>query len=230
MEPRSGHRLEVRLMDEDQAGILLLIVAVAAAVYFLGGSSGDDSSAGDGDSDLAGSALLGSAEDSLMSFTNDVMGDGGMNSGNRAAFLQMIGQSELGAALIGETDSGYNVLCGATPSNPLTFSDYSTHPDILNQALDSTAAGLYQINYPTWLSLVQDTGLSDFSPSTQDAMAIQLITNKGALADVDAGNFASAVSKCNKTWASFTGSPYGQHTWPLSTLQAWYQNAGGALA
>jgi len=210
-------------MNNNQGGIVLLIVAVAAAVYFLSGSS--SGSAG-GDQDVSGSALLGGAEGDFM----DLFSGSSGNTSNRTAFLSMIGQSEVGAALIGETDSGYNVLCGATPNNPLTFSDYSTHPNILNLAFDSTAAGLYQINHPTWLTLCKQTGLSDFSPATQDAMAIQLITNKGALADVDAGNFAAAVQACGPVWASLGYNNYGQPTNQLATLQAWYQAAGGTVA
>lgn len=210
-------------MDNDQAGIFLLIVAVAAAVYFLGGSS---SGATAGDQDVSGGDL-GAAEGDVMNLFDS---SSSANSGNRAAFLAMIGQSEVGTSLIGETDGGYNVLVGSTPSNPMTFSDYSTHPDILNSALDSTAAGLYQINHPTWLTLCRQTGLSDFSPATQDAMAIQLITNKGALADVDEGNFTSAVSKCASVWASLPGNSYGQPTNSLSTLASWFASAGGSAS
>lgn len=209
-------------MNNDQAGIVLLIVAVAAAVYFLSGST----SASGGDQDVSGSALLGGAEGDFM----DLFSSSSANTSNRSAFLAMIGQSEIGASLIGESDSGYNVLCGSVPGNPLTFSDYSTHPDILYQPLDSTAAGLYQINHPTWLTLCKQTGLSDFSPATQDAMAIQLITNKGALANVDAGNFAAAVQACGPVWASLGYNNYGQPTNQLAQLQAWYQAAGGNVA
>lgn len=209
-------------MDNDQAGIFLLIVAAAAAVYLLGSnssSSTDSSSETDVSGGIAGSAF--GELDNLMDTPN---------SGNRAAFLAMIGQSEVGQALINETDSGYNVLVGSTPGNPMTFDDYSTHPDILNRAMDSTAAGLYQINYPTFQTVSRQTGLTDFSPETQDAMAIQLITNKGALADVDAGNFASAVAKCSGVWASLPGNTYGQPTNALAKLQTWFENAGGVVA
>ncbi|CAE6746753.1 hypothetical protein R69619_02734 [Paraburkholderia nemoris] len=210
-------------MENNQAGIVLLLVAVAAAVLFLGDSG---SSASGGDQDVSGGALGGATGDLMDLFGSST----GANGGNRSAFLAMIGQSEVGAALIGETDGGYNVLVGSTPGNPMTFSDYSTHPDILNQQYDSTAAGLYQINFPTFKTLRIQTGLTDFSPATQDAFAIQLITNKGALADVDAGNFASAVQKCGPVWASLGYNNYGQPTNQLETLQAWYQAAGGAVA
>lgn len=209
----------------NRGAIALLIAAVAAAVYFLS-QSGSSAGSDGGDTDVSGSALLGGAEGDLM----DIFSSSSANTSNRTAFLSMIGQSEVGASLIGETDSGYNVLVGSTPGNPLTFSDYSTHPNILNQQYDSTAAGLYQINHPTWLTLCKQTGLSDFSPATQDAMAIQLITNKGALADVDAGNFQSAVQKCGPVWASLGFNSYGQNTNPISSLQAWFQAAGGNVA
>jgi muramidase (phage lysozyme) len=213
-------------MDNDQAGIFLLIVAVAAAVYFLGGSS--SASTDSGDTDVSGGDI-GAATGDLMDLFGSSIGSSA-NTSNRTAFLAMIGQSEVGAQLIGETDGGYNVLVGSTPSNPMTFSDYSTHPDILNSALNSTAAGLYQINHPTWLTLVKQTGLSDFSPATQDAMAIQLITNKGALADVDAGNFQSAVQKCGPVWASLGYNNYAQPTNALASLTAWFQAAGGVVS
>ena len=135
---------------------------------------------------------------------------------NQAAFLATIGYSE---------GADYNVLYGGG-----TFSDYSTHP---NQAVTagnytSTAAGKYQILYKTWLYLSAKLGLSDFSPATQDAMALELISEKGALGDVQAGRFATAVGKCAKTWASLPGSPYGQPTHPLATLATAYTSAGGS--
>ena len=182
--------------NSNQGGIALLLAAIAAALWYFYGSS---------ETNQAGSPVdmaAGEADYGMEALTNSIMGTTDTATGNRQAFLQMIGQSEVGQSLINETDSGYNVLVGATPSNPLTFSDYSTHPNILNSALDSTAAGLYQINHPTWQTLCVQTGLTDFSPGTQDQMAIQLIANKGALADVDAGNFSSACQKCGPVWAS----------------------------
>ncbi|MBU9401631.1 glycoside hydrolase family 104 protein [Burkholderia multivorans] len=149
---------------------------------------------------------------------------------NRQAFLDMIANSEIGAALLAETENGYNVLVGSTPANPLTFSDYSAHPRILNRAMNSTAAGRYQINYPTFLTLSRQMGVNDFSPATQDAMALQLAANKGALADIDAGNIQSAIARCAPVWASLPGWTYGQHTNSVASLIAWYEAAGGAIA
>nr|WP_246794650.1 glycoside hydrolase family 104 protein [Burkholderia perseverans] len=155
---------------------------------------------------------------------------GGDPNQNRQAFLDMIAQSEIGASLLAETDNGYNVLVGATAANPLTFADYSTHPRILNRALNSTAAGRYQINWPTFQTVSRQTGLTDFSPATQDAMALQLAANKGALQDIDGGNIQAAIAKCAPVWASLAGAGYGQHENSLAALVGWFTGAGGAVA
>lgn len=208
------------------AGAVVLVLAAGAALWLYTSSAAgeqDVASAGIGDAlgQLDGAVIdLGSYSGATtMSGTN-----------NRQAFLDMVALSEIGAALLEETDNGYNVLVGATAGNPLTFGDYSAHPDILNRALNSTAAGRYQINFPTFKTLSSQTGLTDFSPETQDAMAIQLCANKGALADIDAGNLQSAIAKCAPVWASLPGWTYGQHTNSVATLTAWFQQSGGALA
>lgn len=160
---------------------------------------------------------------------------------NRCAFLDMIKTSEIGAALIAITDAGYNVLVGATPSNPLTFPSYADHPNIFNAALDSTAAGAYQLLHRWWADTVRADGsinhgyktmlnLPDFSKLSQDKVALQQIKERGALADIDAGNFANAVAACSGTWASLPGNDYGQHTNALAALQAAYVAAGGTLS
>jgi muramidase (phage lysozyme) len=149
---------------------------------------------------------------------------------NRCAFLDMVAASELTPAVIAETDRGYNVLVGSTPAYPLTFSSYATHPDILNRALNSTAAGRYQLLYRYWLSYSKMLALPDFGPLSQDRIALQQIRECNALPDIDAGNFAHAVALCSRIWASLPGSPWGQHTNAIALLQGYYATAGGALA
>ena len=51
-----------------------------------------------------------------------------------------------------------------------------------------------------------------------------------ALADIDAGHFEKGIVACVSRWASLPGSPYGQHTNTLATLQAEYIKAGGVVA
>lgn len=210
-------------MDDHAGGIVLLLALAGAALLYL---------TSQGEQDVASfttSDILGGATGDILDMTNTTQAAGDPQS-NRAAFLQMVALSECGAALLAETDNGYNVVVGATAANPTTFDDYSTHPRIYVAAYNSTAAGRYQINWPTFQTLSRQTGLSDFSPATQDAMALQLCANKGALADIDAGNIAAAIAKCAPVWASLPGYTYGQHTNAQSTLIAWYAQAGGAIA
>jgi muramidase (phage lysozyme) len=124
------------------------------------------------------------------------------------AFLDMLKYSELGARLIADprTDGGYKVLVGSTPSHPLLFDDYSRHPQVLNHALNSTAAGAYQIIRGTWHGVAGELGLTDFSPVSQDRAAIQLIFERGALPSILAGDIAKAIVMCNPEWASLPGA------------------------
>lgn len=149
---------------------------------------------------------------------------------NRNAFLDMLAVSELTQPLIDATDNGYNVLVGATAAHPLTFPSYFTHPNILNVALDSDAAGRYQLMYRWWKPYSSLLTLPDFGPLSQDRIALQQIRESRALPYIDAGNFAQAVALCNHIWASLTGSPYGQHTNSLDSLQAAYILNGGTVA
>ncbi|KVG31462.1 glycoside hydrolase family 104 protein [Burkholderia diffusa] len=147
---------------------------------------------------------------------------------NRTVFLDMIAWSE-GTSRIPESDDGYRVLVGATPGKPLTFSSYATHPGILNSTFNSTAAGRYQLLYRYWLAYRQQLKLPDFSPLSQDRIALQQIRERGALPFIDIGNFTKAVQLCSGIWASLPGNDYGQHVNTIAVLQTAYVNAGGAL-
>jgi muramidase (phage lysozyme) len=106
-----------------------------------------------------------------------------------------------------------------TPYNELfgfkNFEGYEKHPNILIKSSNysSTAAGRYQILKKTADMLK----MKDFTPESQDIGAIQLIKNAKAYDMVVAGEFRSAILKCNKIWASLPGSPYGQPTHVMST-------------
>lgn len=148
-----------------------------------------------------------------------------MNIKNRRAFLSMIAVSE-GTA--GKGDNGYNVLVGGA-----LFSSYADHPRIvvrLSSRLKSTAAGRYQILARYFDAYRHLLKLPDFSPTSQDAIALQMIQEQHALTDVDAGKIPEAIIKCKNIWASFPGAGYGQHEQAMSKLLAAYQKAGGAFA
>lgn len=151
---------------------------------------------------------------------------GGMN---RCAFLDAIALSEMGSGLLAHSDDGYDVLVGSTARAPLLFDSYTTHPDVYNRRFNSTAAGRYQLLYRYWLAYKDDLGLPDFSPVSQDRIALQQIKESNALPLIDAGRFADAIAAVAHIWASLPGSTYGQHLQPLAVLQTAYTNAGGSL-
>jgi lysozyme len=172
--------------------------------------------------------------DSLSELGDLVLGASVNADANAAAFLAMIGGCE-GAyydSLFGDGRS----FGGAAN----TFNDFSDHPRIpvtrtvrvngARTALTSSAAGRYQILAGTWDDFVGAVGARDFSPASQDDCALWLIRRRGALADVKAGRFESAIAKCAKEWASLPGSPYGQPVKTLAQVRALYQGAGGAYA
>jgi muramidase (phage lysozyme) len=152
---------------------------------------------------------------------------------NVLAFLDMLGWSE-GTAISKYTqDDGYDVIVGGINS-PNTFTDYSAHPDVLvtvnSAGLKSTAAGRYQLLYRYWVAYQATLNLPDFSPVSQDLIVIRQITEQRALADIQAGNIASAIGKCSNIWASLPGNTYGQHMHSVDDLIAQYVAAGGVTA
>lgn len=94
----------------------------------------------------------------------------------------------------------------------------------------STAAGKYQMTRPTWSTLKRRLGLRDFGPAAQDAAATELLRETGALAAVQRGDLATAVSKARRTWASLPGAGYDQPERSLAWVQNQFTNAGGVLA
>lgn len=149
----------------------------------------------------------------------------GINA-NLAAFLDMIAHSE-GTA--GKGDDGYNVVVGGS-----LFASYSDHPRRLVTVrqvplLQSTAAGRYQLLARFFDAYRIQLGLIDFSPISQDKIAIQQITESHAIPAIESGDFPEAVSLCAHIWASLPGAGYGQHENELANLQAVYVASGGSL-
>lgn len=145
---------------------------------------------------------------------------------NLNAFLDMIAVSE-GTQSIG-TDDGYNVLVGGT-----IFNGYADHPRTLvhiRNGLSSTAAGRYQLLSKYWDHYKKLLNLPDFSPESQDKVAIQQIREFKALPLIEDGAFEQAVARVSNLWASLPGAGYGQHENKIHDLIAAYQKAGGEIA
>ena len=109
------------------------------------------------------------------------------------------------------------------------FNDFSKHPNtkITKWGITSTAAGAYQILYKTWVEFSVKLGLTDFSPTSQDKVAIELIKRRKALDDIYAGKFLIAIEKCKKEWASLPGAGYKQNERSATSLLSVYKIAGG---
>lgn len=141
------------------------------------------------------------------------------------AFLDTIAFSE---GTKGKGDDGYNVVVGGA-----LFSPYDDHPrvsvNLPNLGIHSTAAGRYQILARYYDAYKKQLNLPDFSPASQDAIAIQLIKECRALDDIEAGRFGVAVVKCASRWASFPGAGYKQREHRLSTLQDAFLASGGVI-
>lgn len=145
-------------------------------------------------------------------------------SRNMAAFLYVIGYSELGSMVDFESQ-GYDIIVGSTPSKPIRMKSYDKHPDVYVKAHNSTAAGRYQILNKYAVAYKKTLNLPDFGPESQDRIAIQLIKECKALDDVEQGRIESAIVKCKSRWASFPGSGYGQNENKLSDLVSKFKEA-----
>ena len=152
---------------------------------------------------------------------------------NLISFLDMIAWSEIGTELLAVSDNGYDVIVGARPAMPILFTNYADHPRIAVQirpGLVSTAAGRYQVLKRIFDHYKKALNLHDFSPASQDAIAVQLIKECRAMADIEAGRIELAIIRCRSRWASFPMAGHGQHEHKMAALIAAYRNAGGELA
>jgi muramidase (phage lysozyme) len=158
---------------------------------------------------------------------------------NLAAFLQAIRAAEGTAG-----PNGYRTLFGGS-----LFDSFADHPrqakrftDKAGRSLWTSAAGAYQFmavspipgggstRVDTWDRIKARLQLVDFSPASQDAAAIELIREAGALDDVMEGRFDRAVNKVRRIWASLPGAGYAQGERSVEFVRNAYTNAGGAYA
>ena len=88
--------------------------------------------------------------------------------------------------------------------------------------LKSTGAGRYQLLSRWRDAYRKKLGLKDFSPKSQDAVALQQIKERGALPMIDRGDIRQAIDRCSNIWASLPGAGY--IVWSIR-LTAWLQNS-----
>lgn len=148
---------------------------------------------------------------------------------NVQAFLKAIALAEGG---------GYDFKYGAVHgrrNDPWRFTDFSTHPGA-GRGGRTTAAGMYQETRPTWLEMSARMGLDDFSPETQDLVAVEILRTIGAIEAILRGDLAGALDKASLRWSSLPrgkGRPGRYPPQPsiaFDTFESHYRTAGGTLA
>ena len=80
-----------------------------------------------------------------------------------------------------------------------------------------------------WDAYRKQLGLKDFSPKSQDAVALQQIKERGALPMIDRGDIRQAIDRCSNIWASLPGAGYGQFEHKADSLIAKFKEAGGTV-
>ena len=146
----------------------------------------------------------------------------------RKAFLDMLAWSE-------GTDNGrqktrnhgYDVIVGGE-----LFTDYSGSPSQTCHAKPKTQINRrrrYQLLSRWWDAYRKQLGLKDFSPKSQDAVALQQIKERGALPMIDRGDIRQAIDRCSNIWASLPGAGYGQFEHKADSLIAKFKEAGGTV-
>jgi muramidase (phage lysozyme) len=125
---------------------------------------------------------------------------------------------------------GYDVIVTSIHGHEV-LTDYSDHPFADGRApyivkqiplVRSTAAGRYQILYRYWKVYKAQLNLPDFSPLSQDLVAIQQIRERGAISHIAKGDIQTGVMLCRNTWASLPGNNYGQGGKTLADLMQHY--------
>ena len=70
------------------------------------------------------------------------------------------------------------------------------NPKLNQRAPDATSFSRW------WDAYRKQLGLKDFSPKSQDAVALQQIKERGALPMIDRGDIRQAIDRCSNIWAS----------------------------
>jgi tape measure domain-containing protein len=136
------------------------------------------------------------------------------------AFLDTIAYAEGTANM---PNKGYNTLFGHGQ-----FSSLATHPNIHVPFgnTTSTAAGRYQALNFVWDEEKVKLGLKDFSPISQDLLALSRISMRGGLDELLEGDIRGVINAVSKEWASFPGANYpGQGMKRMEDLLNFYQQS-----
>lgn len=152
-------------------------------------------------------------------------------------FLDLISYSE-GTSISSITqDNGYDIIVSGVDGKH-RMTDYVDHPFApkynrkpivvalpgtrFPKGLDSTASGRYQILYHEYVAYKQSLHLPDFSPLSQDLIALEILKERNARGLLTRGKIADAITACSNIWASFPGNHDGQGGRTIQDLLAKY--------
>lgn len=125
----------------------------------------------------------------------------------------------------GKGDDGYNVL----DAHRYWMTTCDRHPNFLQRAKNSTAAGRYQFLHRTWAGL----GYANFGAANQDKAGMRLVTNvRRVTVPTDAAmtdtQFRNALDRLSYEWASLPPFRYsGQGQASYSTVRREYCRLAG---
>lgn len=140
--------------------------------------------------------------------------------------------SAIAAAEGGDYNLKYGGVVGKK-NDKWKFTDFSSHPGAGSDGR-TTAAGMYQINRATWQEMGKKMGLTDFSPSTQDLLAVEILRTIGAIDSIGAGDIETALSKASRRWAALPQGPGKTGRYPQPYMEyddyvAAYKKNGGEI-
>lgn len=158
---------------------------------------------------------------------------------NVCAFMDMLASAAAeGTASSPITkNNGYDIIVSGVDGRH-RFDDYSTHPFaggrpsivVNSKGLTSNASGRYQFMLRDWAHYRDLLTLPDFGRLSQDRWCYQLIKERGAIAQIIAGDLDNAVARCSNIWASLPGNNYGQRQATMDALRNVFIAAGGRLS
>ncbi len=155
------------------------------------------------------------------------------------SFLDLVAWSEGTSTSALTQNDGYDAIVTGV-DGPEVFSSYADHPfasgrppQVIRESplLASTASGRYQLILHWWEAYKVQLHLTDFSPASQDAVAVQQITERQAIPMIESGDIQGAITACSNIWASLPGNNYDQpggHN--MQALLTQYEQLTGAAA
>lgn len=135
------------------------------------------------------------------------------------------------------TDDAYTMVNKAAPDDPARgvfnhrFTSFAKHPyDGLLTTEGGFACGAAQFIPSTWRELANKYGFTGFTPPEQDEGYVGCLVKRGALDDVLAGRFETALAKCRLEWTSLPGAAENRNlNWTVASARSLYQSYGGSF-